>query len=192
MKRKNTNKYVSFALVIAAYAIMMILTASGKITRSMQGMLVPICAYIVMAISLNLTVGILGELSLGHAGFMSMGAFTGTCAALMMTDAVPNAGLRLGIFSLFTLSFCHEHADRFADFVHFSSGCVFLLLCRFAFGIQTKYFVNCFCGTGEVFFLQSGDDVRFIVVDLFECKHKKYIRLLRFQNKSPTECRSSR
>lgn len=97
MKRKNTNKYVSFALVIAAYVIMMILTSSGKITRSMQGMLVPICAYIVMAISLNLTVGILGELSLGHAGFMSMGAFTGTCAALMMTDAVPNADLRLGI-----------------------------------------------------------------------------------------------
>ena len=97
MKRKNTNKYVSFALVIAAYAIMMILTSTGKITRSMQGMLVPICAYIVMAISLNLTVGILGELSLGHAGFMSMGAFTGTCAALMMLESVPNTGLRLGI-----------------------------------------------------------------------------------------------
>ena len=97
MKRKNTNKYVSFALIIAAYVIMMILTSTGKITRSMQGMLVPICAYIVMAISLNLTVGILGELSLGHAGFMSMGAFTGTCAALMMMDAVPNAALRLGL-----------------------------------------------------------------------------------------------
>ena len=97
MKRKNTNKYVSFALIIAAYVIMMILTSTGKITRSMQGMLVPICAYIVMAISLNLTVGILGELSLGHAGFMSMGAFTGTCAALMMMNGVPNADLRLGL-----------------------------------------------------------------------------------------------
>ena len=73
MKRNNTNKYISFVLVIAAYAIMMVLISTGKITRSMQGMLVPICAYIVMAISLNLTVGILGELSLGHAGFMSMG-----------------------------------------------------------------------------------------------------------------------
>ncbi len=30
-----------------------------------------------MAVSLNLTVGILGELSLGHAGFMSVGAFSG-------------------------------------------------------------------------------------------------------------------
>ena len=46
-------------------------------TRSLKGQLVPICAYIVMAISLNLTVGISGELSLGHAGFMSVGAFSG-------------------------------------------------------------------------------------------------------------------
>ena len=97
MKRKNMNKYISFALLIVAYAVMMALSAAGKTTRSMQGMLVPICAYIVMAISLNLTVGILGELSLGHAGFMSMGAFTGTCAAIMMTDSVPSAGLRLGL-----------------------------------------------------------------------------------------------
>ena len=97
MKRKNTNKYVSFALVIVAYAVMMILTSTGKISRSMQGMLVPICAYIVMAISLNLTVGILGELSLGHAGFMSMGAFTGTCAAIILTESVPNTNLRLAI-----------------------------------------------------------------------------------------------
>ena len=42
------------------------------------GAMVPICAYIIiMAISLNLTVGILGELSLGHAGFMSVGGFVG-------------------------------------------------------------------------------------------------------------------
>ena len=34
-----------------------------------------------MAVSLNLTVGILGELSLGHAGFMSVGAFSGIVAS---------------------------------------------------------------------------------------------------------------
>ncbi len=100
MKIKNSNKLVSFALVIAAYAVMMVLISTGHASRSMRGMLVPICAYIVMAISLNLTVGILGELSLGHAGFMSVGAFTGTCAALMMTESVPNTGLRLGISML--------------------------------------------------------------------------------------------
>ncbi len=100
MKIKNTNKLVSFALIILSYAVMTFLISTGHITRSMQGMLVPICAYIVMAISLNLTVGILGELSLGHAGFMSMGAFTGTCASLMMMEKVADPNVRLGLSML--------------------------------------------------------------------------------------------
>ncbi len=41
----------------------------------MEGLLVPLCVYVILAVSLNLTVGILGELSLGHAGFMCVGAF---------------------------------------------------------------------------------------------------------------------
>ena len=48
-----------------------------------------------MAISLNLVVGISGELSLGHAGFMSVGAFTGVTAAIALQNAIPNAPLRL-------------------------------------------------------------------------------------------------
>ena len=43
-----------------------------------------------MAVSLNLTVGILGELSLGHAGFMSVGAFSGVIAAMSLQDAIPS------------------------------------------------------------------------------------------------------
>jgi len=48
-----------------------------------------------MAISLNLTVGILGELSLGHAGFMSVGAFSGVIAAASLEGIIPNPVLRL-------------------------------------------------------------------------------------------------
>ena len=55
-------------------------------------MLVPICAYVVMAVSLNLTVGILGELSLGHAGFMSVGAFSGVVAAISLEDVYKRQG----------------------------------------------------------------------------------------------------
>jgi branched-chain amino acid transport system permease protein len=43
----------------------------------MLGMLIPICAYAIMAVSLNLVVGFLGELSLGHAAFMLAGATAG-------------------------------------------------------------------------------------------------------------------
>ena len=58
-------------------------------SRSLGGMLVPICCYVCMSISLNLTVGILGELSLGHAGFMSVGAFSGIIAAMSLQICCP-------------------------------------------------------------------------------------------------------
>jgi branched-chain amino acid transport system permease protein len=91
---KTTRKnYLTYALVILAYVILQAM--SGSLSSSLKGMLVPICAYVVMAISLNLTVGILGELSLGHAGFMSMGAFTGVTAAIALQDTIPSDPLRL-------------------------------------------------------------------------------------------------
>ena len=63
------DSVLAFGIVIVAYIVMQLLVMTGNISNSLSGMLVPICAYIVMAVSLNLTVGILGELSLGHAGF---------------------------------------------------------------------------------------------------------------------------
>lgn len=93
---KNTKKsFVTYGTVIAAYAVMMILTATGSLSSTMKGLLVPCCAYIVAAVSLNLTVGVLGELSLGHAGFMSVGAFTGTTVAMLLKDAVGPVWLRI-------------------------------------------------------------------------------------------------
>ena len=98
LKNKTTrNNFITYGVVILIYIVMQILTASGSISSTMQGLLVPICAYVVMAISLNLTVGILGELSLGHAGFMSVGAFSGVIAAMSLADAIPSAGIRLAV-----------------------------------------------------------------------------------------------
>ena len=54
----------------------------------LEGQLIPICAYIVMALALNLVVGVSGELSLGHAGFMSIGAFAGSALALALQSTV--------------------------------------------------------------------------------------------------------
>ncbi len=98
MKKLNMNKttrqnYLTYGLVIVAFIIIQIFM--GAIPATLKGMLVPICAYVIMAISLNLTVGVLGELSLGHAGFMSVGAFTGTTVAIMLQDVIPSGGLRL-------------------------------------------------------------------------------------------------
>ena len=97
MSKTFINNAITYALVIVAFIVMSLLQNAGVLTRSMKGQLVPICVYIVMAISLNLTVGISGELCLGHAGFMSVGAFTGVVAAACMTNGVPNPTLRLSL-----------------------------------------------------------------------------------------------
>ena len=73
---KNKDNLITYGIVVVAYAVMEILIKAGLISSLMQGLLVPLCAYVILAVSLNLTVGILGELSLGHAGFMCVGAFT--------------------------------------------------------------------------------------------------------------------
>ena len=77
-KRKRLiYNLITFGLVIAAFLILQNMIAAKAISRSLKGQLVPICAWIVMAVSLNLVIGFSGELSLGHAGFMSVGAYTG-------------------------------------------------------------------------------------------------------------------
>ena len=85
-KLKNLSKttksnIITYGIVIVAFGVMQGLIAAHAISYSLVGLLVPICAYICLSISLNLVVGISGELSLGHAGFMSVGAFSGLIAA---------------------------------------------------------------------------------------------------------------
>ena len=91
ISKKLRSNLITYAMVIIAYLICQ-LAISGdiegfKMTRSLKGQLVPICVYIVMAVSLNLTVGISGELSLGHAGFMSVGAFSGIIVSSWLVSA---------------------------------------------------------------------------------------------------------
>ena len=77
LSRSFRRDLVTYGMVVVMFLAIQLLSGMGMLTNSLSGQLVPICAYIIMAISLNLTVGILGELSLGHAGFMSVGGFVG-------------------------------------------------------------------------------------------------------------------
>ena len=101
MKKANRiNKFTltnikAYGIVLIAFAVLFPMQSAGMINHSISGQLVPICTYIVMAISLNLTVGFLGELSLGHAGFMSVGAFTGVITTVCLQESVASPGLRL-------------------------------------------------------------------------------------------------
>ena len=97
LKKSTRHNFMTYGLVIIAYILLQVMIAGGGISSSLRGMLVPICAYVVMAISLNLTVGVLGELSLGHAGFMSVGAFTGVTTAIALQSLIPSAPIRLAL-----------------------------------------------------------------------------------------------
>ena len=97
LTKTRVMDFSTYLGVILAFAIVTALGNGGMLSRSFSGQLVPICCYIVMAVSLNLTVGILGELSLGHAGFMSVGAFSGIVAAMSLQGTIPSDGVRLAV-----------------------------------------------------------------------------------------------
>jgi branched-chain amino acid transport system permease protein len=86
---------ISYGILIVGYIVLQIGAAAGMIGNNLQGQFVPICVYISLAISLNLVVGISGELSLGHAGFMAVGAFTGVVVTRVLEASIPFAPLRL-------------------------------------------------------------------------------------------------
>jgi branched-chain amino acid transport system permease protein len=100
LQKSSRNAVFTYALVVVAFVAVQGLLLSGNITATLRGQLVPICAYVVMAVSLNLTVGILGELSLGHASFMSIGAFSGVVACMSLGTIIQPLVLRLVVSML--------------------------------------------------------------------------------------------
>ena len=93
-KARRTS-FVTYAVVILAFIAVQVFDSMGMLSYAMRGQLIPICVYIVLAISLNLVVGISGELSLGHAGFMGVGAFVGAVSSTALQSVIPDASLRL-------------------------------------------------------------------------------------------------
>ena len=96
-KRKNAlngkSPVMTYLVVLAAYAVLELCIKTGIMSSHLQGLLVPMVYYAIVAVGLNICVGILGELSLGHAGFMCIGAF-GSAVFSLLTDGVLPDGLR--------------------------------------------------------------------------------------------------
>ena len=92
--------YITLAAVVVLYGVVAFLLYGGGLTRQVSNMLIPISVYIVLSVSLNLVVGLLGELSLGHAGFMSVGLFAGCLLSIALEPLLPMA-VRLPLTMLF-------------------------------------------------------------------------------------------
>ena len=93
--RYRREAFIAYGILIIGYLVLQLGAMTGVIGRNLQGQFVPICVYMSLAISLNLVVGISGELSLGHAGFMSVGAFSGIVVARVLESSVTFAPARM-------------------------------------------------------------------------------------------------
>ena len=94
LQEQTRKNFVTYGIAIIAFVIMMVLMSAGALSSQLTGLLVPICTYIILAVSLNLTVGVLGELSLGHAGFMCVGAFASAFFSVCMKDTITSVWIR--------------------------------------------------------------------------------------------------
>jgi branched-chain amino acid transport system permease protein len=83
---QKNNKAIRFGLDVlilaALFTLVQYLITTGLLNQYYQINLTSMCINIILAVSLNLINGFTGQLSLGHAGFMAMGAY----ASVIMTQ----------------------------------------------------------------------------------------------------------
>lgn len=89
MTKKKGKIIKDVILIVVVYALITILLKGGMLNRQYRSLLVPIGVNIMLAVSLNLVTGFLGELSLGHACFMSIGAYTSSLTSIYLVHSLP-------------------------------------------------------------------------------------------------------
>jgi branched-chain amino acid transport system permease protein len=106
MKKNIKRSYLfNIASIIILFIVMKVLISANILTRYYTGIVIFILINIVLSTSLNLATGYLGQLALGHAGFMAVGAYASAITAIALkpamnsmleTAAVPEAMVELG------------------------------------------------------------------------------------------------
>lgn len=108
-KSKVFWSYLALALVV--YAVVQFLINGDLVSYASQNMLITMCINIMLAVSLHVVIGITGQFSIGHAGFLAVGAYiSAICtmklgmpfitAILIGAVVAALAGLLVGIPSL--------------------------------------------------------------------------------------------
>lgn len=142
---KKRDYTATFLLLFAGYLLMLGLSTQGLLNRYYSGILIMIMINVILAASLNITVGILGQISLGHAGFMSVGAYSaglflksgllhglpaylcalllGALAALILgfLVGIPSLRLKGDYLAIITLAF-GEIVRVFIEYFNFTGG----------------------------------------------------------------------
>lgn len=107
----NKKTIINIVIMLLAYALVFVLINSGVLSRQYKSLIVPICVNIMLAVSLNLVTGFLGELSLGHAGFMSIGAYSSALLSIALSNTFPP------VLAFFTALICGGISAAFFGFL---------------------------------------------------------------------------
>lgn len=98
-KRKKLSYAINLAVVVILYLLLSLLISQGVIDSYYSDLITMVCINVILAVSLNLVTGLLGQLVLGHAGFMLVGAYAAALFTLHSGLSLPIAfpiGLLLG------------------------------------------------------------------------------------------------
>ncbi len=100
LKTVRWNHYINY-IVIGIFTLVfgIIALTGGRLNSSLLFLFEKIAISVILAVSLSLVVGFLGELSLGHAGFMCVGAYLGGKVASLLPSSLGGGivGLLLGL-----------------------------------------------------------------------------------------------
>ena len=107
----NKKTIINIVIMLLTYALVFVLINSGVLSRQYKSLIVPICVNIMLAVSLNLVTGFLGELSLGHAGFMSIGAYSSALLSIALSNTFPP------VLAFFTALICGGISAAFFGFL---------------------------------------------------------------------------
>lgn len=94
MKVLNKKNIMTLIIIAIIYALIQVLLTTGIISSFYEITIATICINIILAVSLNLVTGFTGQFSLGHAGFMSIGAYAG---ALINMEMNSTSGFLIGV-----------------------------------------------------------------------------------------------
>ncbi|MDD2402412.1 MAG: branched-chain amino acid ABC transporter permease [Clostridia bacterium] len=96
MKALTKKNLLILGAILLTFTVVQGLISVGIINKFYEITIAMICINIILAVSLNLVTGFTGQFSLGHAGFMSIGAYFGAVINLQMEST---GGFLLGIFA---------------------------------------------------------------------------------------------
>lgn len=96
LKKIRWNHYINY-IVIGIFTLVfgIIALTGGRLSSSMLFLFEKVAISVILAVSLSLVVGFLGELSLGHAGFMCVGAYLGGKISVLLEPSIGNSPLNL-------------------------------------------------------------------------------------------------